>query len=85
VRRVTTWGRRKPAADSRRRCRPRPANWWCFLSSFSVPVPSSDRINALVLKDPMMDEYKDKPMPYDLKRMAYGGFKVIVEERASAL
>jgi uncharacterized protein YbaA (DUF1428 family) len=23
--------------------------------------------------------YKDKPMPFDLKRMAYGGFKVIAE------
>jgi uncharacterized protein YbaA (DUF1428 family) len=43
-----------------------------------------DRINAMVMKDPLMDEYKDKPMPFDLKRMAYGGFRVIVEERAPA-
>ena len=41
-----------------------------------------DEVNAKVMKDPFMDnpEYKDKPMPFDMKRMAYGGFKVIVEE-----
>jgi uncharacterized protein YbaA (DUF1428 family) len=37
-----------------------------------------DSVNARVMKDPFMDEYKDKPMPFDVKRMAYGGFKVIV-------
>lgn len=40
-----------------------------------------DRVNAKVMKDPYMDaaNYKDKPMPFDMKRMAYGGFEVIVE------
>jgi uncharacterized protein YbaA (DUF1428 family) len=40
-----------------------------------------DEVNANVYKDPMMNDpkYKDKPMPFDMKRMAYGGFKVIVE------
>ncbi|HLD04447.1 MAG TPA: DUF1428 domain-containing protein [Candidatus Nanoarchaeia archaeon] len=36
-------------------------------------------VNAKVMKDPFMDEYKDKPMPFDCKRMVYGGFKVLVE------
>jgi len=33
------------------------------------------------MKDPDMNdpEWKDKPMPFDMKRAAYGGFKVIVE------
>jgi len=39
-----------------------------------------DRVNAKVMKDPrilkMMDEKKP---PFDMKRMAYAGFKVIVE------
>jgi uncharacterized protein YbaA (DUF1428 family) len=39
-----------------------------------------DNVNAKVMKDPriaaMMD---DKSMPFDVKRMAYGGFKVLVE------
>lgn len=40
-----------------------------------------DQVNARVMKDPFMNDpkYKDKPMPFDLKRMAYGGFKVIVD------
>jgi uncharacterized protein YbaA (DUF1428 family) len=40
-----------------------------------------DRVNAKVMKDPMMSDpaWKDKPMPFDVKRMAYGGFKVLVE------
>jgi len=38
-----------------------------------------DRVNAKVMKDPrlakMMDE---KAMPFDFRRMVYGGFKVLV-------
>jgi len=38
-----------------------------------------DRVNARVMKDPLMSEgFKDKPMPFDAKRMVYGGFKVLV-------
>ena len=37
-----------------------------------------DRINAKVMKDPRMNmEIKD--MPFDLKRMSFGGFKVLVQ------
>ena len=40
-----------------------------------------DRVNARVMKDPMMSDpaWKDKPMPFDMKRMVYGGFKVLVD------
>jgi uncharacterized protein YbaA (DUF1428 family) len=40
-----------------------------------------DRINARVMQDPLMNDpkLKDKPMPFDMKRMAYGGFRVFVE------
>jgi len=40
-----------------------------------------DRVNAKVMKDPFMNDpaYRDKPMPFDMKRMVYGGFKVLVE------
>jgi len=39
-----------------------------------------DAVNAKVMKDPIMNDpkWKDKPMPFDFKRFAYGGFKVIV-------
>jgi uncharacterized protein YbaA (DUF1428 family) len=29
--------------------------------------------------DKQADKYKDMPMPFDMKRFAYGGFKTIVE------
>jgi len=40
-----------------------------------------DRVNAKVMKDPRLARMMDpKSMPFDVKRMAYGGFKVFVEE-----
>lgn len=39
-----------------------------------------DQVNAKVMKDPLMNNpnYKDMPMPFDMKRMSYGGFSTIV-------
>ncbi|MEZ0335661.1 MAG: DUF1428 domain-containing protein [Gemmatimonadales bacterium] len=38
-----------------------------------------DRVNARVMKDPRMAKMMNLSMPFDMKRMAYGGFKVIVD------
>lgn len=39
-----------------------------------------NQVNAKVMKDPRLAEMMDpKKMPFDLKRMAYGGFKVLVD------
>jgi uncharacterized protein YbaA (DUF1428 family) len=39
-----------------------------------------DRINAKVMKDPRLKEMMEgKNMPFDAKRMIYGGFEVLVE------
>ena len=38
-----------------------------------------DRVNARVMKDPRMAKMMNDPMPFDLKRMAYGGFRVLVD------
>ncbi|MGH2395444.1 MAG: DUF1428 domain-containing protein [bacterium] len=39
-----------------------------------------DRVNAKVMKDPRIQYMCDpKAMPFDTKRMAYGGFKVLVD------
>ena len=39
-----------------------------------------DRVNAKVMKDPRMAEMGDaKDMPFDTKRILYGGFEVIVD------
>lgn len=37
-----------------------------------------DRVNALVMKDPDMQPDPERKMPFDMKRMAYGGFRVAV-------
>ena len=39
-----------------------------------------DRVNAKVMKDPRMSASMDtKKMPFDVKRMTYGGFNVLVD------
>ena len=38
-----------------------------------------DRVNAKVMKDPRFANMEIKDMPFDLKRMSFGGFKVLVQ------
>ena len=39
-----------------------------------------DRVNATVMSDPRVEQMCDpKNLPFDCKRMLYGGFKVLVE------
>jgi uncharacterized protein YbaA (DUF1428 family) len=41
-----------------------------------------DAVNAKIMKDPRIKDMCDpKDMPFDVKRMAYGGFKVLVDGR----
>ena len=55
--------------------------WFSFIIYRSKAHRNS--VNARVMKDPMMNEdtWKDKPMPFDMKRVAYAGFKALVEEQ----
>ena len=41
-----------------------------------------DQVNAKVMKamEKVKDKYKDQLMPFDMKRMAYGGFEAVVEK-----
>ncbi len=40
-----------------------------------------DRVNAKVMKDPRMSKMVDpQDMPFDCKRMTYGGFKMMVDD-----
>lgn len=52
--------------------------WFSFVTFKSRA--HRDQVNKRVMaemgKD--ADKYKDMPMPFDVRRMAYGGFKVIV-------
>lgn len=40
-----------------------------------------NRINPKVMKDPIMNnpKYANMPMPFDMKRMAFAGFSVLVD------
>jgi len=38
-----------------------------------------DRVNARVMKDPRITESMKDPMPFDMKRMSYGGFTMLVD------
>jgi uncharacterized protein YbaA (DUF1428 family) len=38
-----------------------------------------DRVNAKVMNDPRLAGMDEKSMPFDFKRMVYGGFKTMVE------
>lgn len=50
-------------------------SWICYKSR-----KHRDQVNAKVMKDPQLATMSDgKPMPFDIKRMAYGGFKPIVQ------
>ena len=37
------------------------------------------KVNAKVMKDPRIAKMMTKNAPFDMKRMAYGGFEVLVE------
>ena len=39
-----------------------------------------DKVNAKVMKDERLASMMEKKMPFDMKRMVYGGFKVFVDE-----
>lgn len=38
-----------------------------------------DRVNAKVMQDVRMQKLMKDPMPFDLRRMSYGGFNVLVD------
>ncbi len=38
-----------------------------------------DKVNAKVMKDPRIAGMDPKAMPFDSKRMAWGGFKTLVK------
>lgn len=52
--------------------------WFSFITFKSRA--HRDAVNAKVMQDPMMNDpqYAEMPMPFDMSRMAYGGFSVEV-------
>jgi uncharacterized protein YbaA (DUF1428 family) len=62
-----------------RRFKARPGETVVFAWIVFKSRADRDRVNARVMKDPRMKPMMDMPMPFDVKRMAYGGFKILVD------
>ncbi len=58
----------------------KPGETVCFSWIVYKSRAHRDRVNAKVMKDPRLAGMMDnKAMPFDVKRMVYGGFKTIVD------
>jgi len=60
------------------KAKPTETVWFSFITYKSKK--HRDEVNAKVMKDPLMNDpkWKNVPMPFDMKKMAHGGFKVEV-------
>ncbi len=58
--------------------KPRPGETVVFAWILYKSRAHRDRVNAKVMKDPRI-KTDSKSMPFDVKRMLYGGFKVFVD------
>lgn len=60
------------------KAKPTDTVWFSFITFKSKK--HRDQVNARVMKDPAMNEKNwDEPMPMDMKKFLYGGFKTIVD------
>ena len=70
----------KMGVSFRRTIKLKPGETVVFSWSVFKSRAHRDRVNAKVMKDPRLAKMMDgRPMPFDVKRMVYGGFKVLVE------
>jgi uncharacterized protein YbaA (DUF1428 family) len=59
--------------------RPKPGETVIFSWIVYKSRAHRDRVNAKVMKDPRVTNIDPKSMPFDMKRMVYGGFRVLVD------
>jgi uncharacterized protein YbaA (DUF1428 family) len=68
------WGMPFPRSMKLKRAETVVFSWIVFKSR-----AHRDRVNAKVMKDPRLTGMDPGAMPFDVKRMAFGGFKVFVD------
>jgi uncharacterized protein YbaA (DUF1428 family) len=68
------WGMPFPRALKLKRGETVVFSWIVFKSR-----ADRDRVNAKVMKDPRLKNIDPKTMPFDVKRMVFGGFKTFVD------
>jgi uncharacterized protein YbaA (DUF1428 family) len=60
--------------------KPKPGETVAFSWIVFKSKADRDRVNAKVMKDPRLAKMMDpKSMPFDMKRMVYGGFRTVVD------
>lgn len=61
------------------RLKPGETVWFSFITYRNKA--HRDKVNKAVMSDAAMNQeaWKDKPMPFDMKRMAYAGFRAVVD------
>jgi uncharacterized protein YbaA (DUF1428 family) len=64
-----------------KRVRVKPGETVCFSWIVYKSRAHRDKVNAKVMNDPRLAKMMSDPkaMPFDIRRMAYGGFKVLVD------
>lgn len=74
-------GGMKPLAFTKMaKAKPSEDVWFSFIVYKSKKHRDEVNKKVMVEMDKLKDKYKDATMPFDMKRMAYGGFSVEVEE-----
>lgn len=53
--------------------------WFSYITYKSRAHRDQVNKKVMALMEKEAKKYKDKPMPFDMKRMAYAGFKVMVD------
>jgi alkaline phosphatase len=60
------------------KAKPNETVWFSYITYRSKAHRDMVNKKVMAVMDKEAKKYKDVPMPFDMKRMAYGGFKVIV-------
>jgi uncharacterized protein YbaA (DUF1428 family) len=55
--------------------------WYSYIVFKSKVHRNQVNKKVMAEMDKKEQEYKNKPMPFDMKRFAYGGFKVVVDTK----
>ena len=72
---------RKGSVSFRRVMKAKPTETIVFSWIVYKSKKQRNEVNKKIMKDPRMDKMPN-PMAFDMKRMAYGGFQVLVEAMA---
>ena len=68
----------KGAVSFQRQCKAKPGETVVFAWIVYKSRAHRDRVNARAMKDPRLANVKPEAMPFDVRRVTWGGFRVLV-------